>query len=160
MLQNIAEKHNWTKFISMQGFYNLLYREEEREMIPYCKETGVGLIPWSPLARGALTRPFDSRSTVRETTDLYIKRGIRDHETDHDAEIVKRVEEIAKKHKTSMAIVATAWVLSRGALPIVGLNSVERIEEAVESAKFKLSGEEIKYLEEPYAPKAVEGILF
>lgn len=159
MLQNIAEKNNWTKFISMQNYYNLIYREEEREMIPYCKETGVGLIPWSPLARGILTRPYNSRTTVRETNDTFLKFN-RSKESESDAEIVGRVEEIAKKHGKSMAIVATAWALSKGVMPILGLSTVERIEEAVQSLKFKLSEEEIKYLEVPYVPRAVSGILF
>jgi len=95
-LQNIAEKNGWHQFISMQNYHNLLYREEEREMIPYCKDTGVGLIPWSPLARGALTRPWDTRDTLRENTDNRLKNLIRSRETEADKAIVDRVEEIAE----------------------------------------------------------------
>lgn len=189
MLQNIAEKNRWTKFISMQNYYNLLvcaphphstppctalnpasqmkekektnppqYREEEREMIPYCKATGVGIIPWSPLARGVLTRPFDSRETVRENTDDFLKYS-RKQESDTDKVITGRVEEIAKKHGVSMAIVATAWVLSKGASPILGLGSVDRIDEAVKALSFKLTEEETTYLEEAYLPKVPVGIV-
>lgn len=160
MLQNIADKNGWTKFISMQNYYNLLYREEEREMIPYCKKTGVGLIPWSPLSRGTLARPYDSRSSLREQTDSFLAIHVRAKETEIDSQIIGRVEDIAKKHGTSMAIVATAWVLSKGASPIVGLGSVERIEEAVQALKFKLDEKDTKYLEEAYTAKTVSGIVF
>ena len=155
-LQNIAERNGWHKFISMQSYHNLLSREEEREMIPYCLDTGVGLIPWSPLARGALTRPWGSRSTLRENTDWALKGFIRPLETETDKVITDRVEEIAKKKGISMAQVATAWSLSKPSVnPIVGLNKKERIDELVDSIKIKLTEEEIQYLEEPYVPKPV-----
>lgn len=160
MLQNIAEKNGWTKFISMQNYYNLVYREEEREMIPYCNKTGVGIIPWSPLSRGTLARPYLSRSSFREKTDRFLDREIRSRETTADEATIGRVEEIAKKHETTMATIAIAWLLSKGASPIVGLGTVERIEEAVQAVKFKLDEKEIQYLEEPYLPKAVSGITF
>lgn len=115
-------------------------------MIPYCKETGVGLIPWSPLARGVLARPYESRSTLREETDSFLKRTIRSRQSESDAATVSRVEELAKKHGVSMAIIATAWVLSKGASPIIGLSSVARMQEAMESLKFELSDEDIKYV--------------
>jgi aryl-alcohol dehydrogenase-like predicted oxidoreductase len=156
-LQNIAEKDGWHKFISMQNYHNLLYREEEREMIPYCKDSGVGLIPWSPVARGALTRPWGSRSTLRENTDNFLKSQIRSRETESDKAITDRVEEIAKKKGISMAQVATAWSLAKGMCPIIGLNKKERIDEACETIKIQLSEEEIKYLEEPYVAKAISG---
>jgi aryl-alcohol dehydrogenase-like predicted oxidoreductase len=154
-LQNIAEKHNWHKFISMQNYHNLLYREEEREMIPYCKATGVGLIPWSPIARGILARPW-SQETHRAKNDQYVTaiKG----EKESDKEIVGRVEEIAKKRGVSMAVVAIAWTIKKGDSPIVGLGSIKRIDEAVDAVHFELSDEEAKYLEEPYVPKAVFGI--
>ncbi|PUU73546.1 NADP-dependent oxidoreductase domain-containing protein [Tuber borchii] len=157
MLQNIAEKNGWTKFISMQNYYNLIYREEEREMIPYCKATGVGIIPWSPLARGALARPWSSRSTTREQTDGYMKLLIRSREHESEEWTVKAVEEVAKKHGVSMAMVATAWTLAKGVNPILGLNSVDRIEEAVKSLQVKLDEEDIKKLEGDYVPKSVRG---
>jgi len=156
MLQNIAKEHGWHQFISMQDYYNLTYREEEREMIPYCHETGVGVIPWSPVARGLLTRPFGEKS-LRHDTDAYLTFLRRDYEESIDKAVVGRVEEIAKKLNTSMAIIATAWCLSKGTNPIIGLNSKERIDQAVEATKFKLSEEDIKYLEEPYMPKVIRG---
>lgn len=157
-LQNIAEAHNWHKFISMQNYYNLIYREEEREMLPYCADTGVGCIPWSPIARGVLARPWGDRNTTREKSDGYLQVAIRSRETDVDKAIVTRVEEVAKKRGVSMATVGTAWCLSKNSVyPIVGLSSKERIDQAIEAIKFKLTEEEIKYLEEPYLPKAIQG---
>ncbi|EON69032.1 aldo-keto reductase [Coniosporium apollinis CBS 100218] len=156
-LQNIAEKHGWHKFISMQNYHNLLYREEEREMLPYCFDTGVGVIPWSPVARGALTRPYNSRDTKREKTDKFLHNLIRSRENEVDKAIIDRTEEVAKKKGVSMAAVATAWSLHKGCNPIIGLSSKERIEESVENIKVKLTGEEVKYLEEPYLPKERAG---
>lgn len=149
-LQFIAEQRGLAKFVSMQNLYNLIYREEEREMLPYCNETGVGVIPWSPIARGLLTRPV-SETSERQETDPYtplLKLG----QQPSDDEIIKRVEEVAKKRGVSMAIVAIAWALSKGTCPIVGFNKPERIHEAVEAVKFKLTDDECKYLEEPYRP--------
>jgi versiconal hemiacetal acetate reductase len=157
-LQNVADKHGWHKFISMQNYYNLLYREEENEMIPYCNHTGVGLVPWSPVARGALTRPFQSRETPREKSDNWLKVLVRSQEGKVDEEIINRVEEVAKKMEKSMAQVAIAWCLSKkDVCPIVGLSKKERMDEAVEACKIKLSEEDIKYLEEPYLPKKRSG---
>jgi len=156
-LQNIAEKNNWHKFISMQNFHNLLYREEELEMIPYCQDTGVGLIPWSPLARGVLCRPYDSRGSVRESTDNYLKAIFRARENEVDEAIIERVEEVASKMDVSMASVATAYSLGKGFCPILGLNSRQRIDEACKSIKVKLSEEDVKFLEEAYLPKPRTG---
>ncbi|KAI9691300.1 MAG: hypothetical protein M1820_009763 [Bogoriella megaspora] len=156
-LQNVAEKHGWHKFISMQNFYNLIYREEEREMIPYCKDSGVGLIPWSPVARGVLTHPWDTRGSTRETTDPFLVNMLRKRETETDKAIVDRVEEVAKRTGNSMTGVATAWVISKGMNPIIGLSSIQRIDEAVMNANVKLSEDDIKYLEEPYLPKTISG---
>ncbi|KAJ5168351.1 Versiconal hemiacetal acetate reductase [Penicillium canariense] len=158
-LQNIASRNGWHQFISMQNYHNLIAREEEREMIPYCLDSGVGLIPWSPMARGVLARPWDSRSTVRENTDGAIKMLVRNRETEADKAIVDRVEELAGKKGVSMAQIALAWSLShQNECPIVGLNSATRIDEAVASLKVKLSPEEIQYLEEPYIPKTIAAI--
>lgn len=157
-LQNIAERHGWHKFISMQNFHNLIYREEEREMLPYCADTGVGCIPWSPIARGALARPWGDRSSARETTDPFLKAMIRSRETDVDKAVVDRLEEVANKKGVKMAQVATAWVLRRDMVnPIIGLASKERIDEAVAALQVKLTDEEAQYLEEPYLPKVVQG---
>ncbi|CAD6575868.1 MAG: hypothetical protein ASARMPRED_007491 [Alectoria sarmentosa] len=158
MLQNIAETNHWHRFISMQGYHNLIYREEEREMLPFCRASGVGCIPWSPVARGVLTRPWGDRSTKREETDNFLKSLIRSKETEIDKNIVNRLEEVAKKRGVGMAQVAIAWSIKQeGVNPIVGLGSKERIDQAVEAVKFKLSDEEAKYLEEPYMPKVVQG---
>lgn len=138
----------------MQNFHNLLEREEEREMIPYCLDSGVGLIPWSPLSRGVLARPWDCRDTLREKTDGAIIRLVRGRETPADKVIINRVEEIAKKKGVSMAQVALAWSLSHPNMnPIVGMNTKERIDEAVASIRINLTDEEIIYLEKPYIPK-------
>lgn len=126
-------------------------------MIPYCRDSGVGLIPWSPVARGTLTRPWGSRDTLRENTDNFLKAQIRSREAESDKAITDRVEEIAKKKGISMAQVATVWSLSKGMCPIMGLNKKERIDEACETIKNQLTEEEFKYLEEPYIPKAVSG---
>ena len=142
----------------MQNYHNLIYREEEREMLPYCRASGVGCIPWSPVARGVLTRPWSERSTKREESDNFLKSLIRSKETEIDKNIVDRVEEVAKKRGVGMALVAMAWSLKQEAVnPIVGLGSKERIDQAVEAVKFQLSDEEAKYLEEPYMPKMVQG---
>ena len=161
MLQFTATLNHWTPFISMQNFYNLLYREEEREMIPFCKKMGVGLIPWSPMARGMLTRPYEDKSTTRISTDplmkaLYLsKEGQREGLVDQ--EITGRVQKVAADRGVSMATVALSWVLSKGCAPIVGLSSEKRLKEAVDALKFKLSEEETKFLEGAYSPKAIQG---
>ncbi|ORY00297.1 NADP-dependent oxidoreductase domain-containing protein [Clohesyomyces aquaticus] len=154
MLQTVAERHGWHKFVSMQNYYNLLYREEEREMIPYCKRTGVGLIPWSPNARGLLARPWDSNNppTLRAESDAAIPRLLPRDDPAQQA-IIGAVEEIAKARGVPMAVIATAWCLRKGVNPIVGLNSKERIDQAVEATKLVLSKEEITRLEEAYLPK-------
>ena len=126
-------------------------------MIPYCNATGVGIIPWSPIARGALARPFNSRSTLREGTDSFLKAMIRNRETEIDERIVGRVEEVARKKGVSMASLATAWSLRRGFCPILGMNKRERIEEACEALRVEISDEEAKYLEEAYLPKPITG---
>jgi aryl-alcohol dehydrogenase-like predicted oxidoreductase len=149
MLQNIAEKNGWHKFISMQNYYNLLYREEEREMIPYCKRTGVGLIPWSPIARGVLSRPWGQTSHREETETMMVLRS----SLISDEEVVGRVEKLAKEKGVSMTMIASAWVRYKGATPIMGLNKKERIDEAGESLKVVLTEEEVKSLDEKYEPK-------
>ncbi|EJD45602.1 Aldo/keto reductase [Auricularia subglabra TFB-10046 SS5] len=156
-LQFTATLHGWTKFISMQNFYNLLYREEEREMIPFCNKTGVGLIPWSPIARGILARPWDRSDTTRAASDWSAKQLFGGSA---DEEITKRVEKVARELGVSMASVAIAWVLSKGQAPIVGLSTVRRIQEAVAAVKVKLSEEQTKFLEDAYAAKTALDISF
>ncbi|KAJ9161982.1 alcohol dehydrogenase [Coniochaeta hoffmannii] len=158
-LQNIAKKHGWHRFISMQNYYNLLYREEEREMIPYCRDTGVGCIPWSANARGVLSRPWngvDANASLRAQHDKVMAR-LYDGENKADKATVDTVEEIAKARKLPMAVIATAWCLHKGVNPIVGLNSRERIDDAVVAANLVLTEAEIAKLESTYRPKAVVG---
>lgn len=156
-LQFIADKYGWHKFISMQNYYNLLDREDEHELIPFLKNSTLGpvtSIPWSPIARGVLARPYSARNdSVRLKTDQGIPMLGLDKVNDTEKEIIDRVEEVAKKHNVSMANIATAWVLSKGHCPIVGLSSEARVEDTIKSFDVKLSEEDIKYLEEPYLPK-------
>lgn len=157
-LQNVALRNGWHTFVSMQSHHSLLSREEEREMIPYCQDQGIGLLPWSPLSRGLLTRPW-AETGARESHDVATKLLIRVRQIEADAEIVKRVEEVAKQKGISMAQVATAWSLShRYMCPALGLNSRERIDEAVAAVHVQLSEEEIAYLEAPYVPKPLSVI--
>ncbi|KAF7554942.1 hypothetical protein G7Z17_g2551 [Cylindrodendrum hubeiense] len=152
-LQFIAETNGWTKFVSMQNYYNLCYREEEREMNRFCKETGVGMIPWSPLHGGLLARPLGVQDSERSKIPAPFGSAF----TAADGEIVKRVEEVANKKGWKMAHVALVWHQSKGAIPIIGLNSVARVEEAVELRGKELTADEIAYLEEPYVPKPIAG---
>ncbi|BCS30775.1 aldo/keto reductase [Aspergillus puulaauensis] len=154
-LQYIADKNGWHKFISMQNYHNLLYREEEREMIPFCRDSGVGILPWSPLARGVLARPWTERGSQREQTDKLLRGLVRERETPADGIIVSRVQEIAKKRGVPMSTIALAWSLRQGLCPIAGLRSTARIDEAVQAVAFQLSDDEAAYLEEPYTPKEV-----
>jgi aryl-alcohol dehydrogenase-like predicted oxidoreductase len=153
-MQFIAEKNGWTKFVSMQNRYNLLYREEEREMNKFCNETGVGLIPWSPLASGFLSKPLGV-----ETARSKMIAAFSGPLTEADQIIIKRVQELAEKKGLKMSQVALAWLRGKGCIPIVGLNStnIERLDEACDIRDMKLTADEMKYLEEPYAPKAVAG---
>jgi aryl-alcohol dehydrogenase-like predicted oxidoreductase len=160
-LQYTAKLNGWTQFISMQPFYNLLYREEEREMIPFCKETGVGVIPWSPIARGTLTRARDKNAdsgkqqqSEREKADARAKQWF----ADAQPEIIDAVEELAAARGTSMAVVAIAWVLQKGCWPILGLNSEKRVIEALDALKFKFTPQELDSLETWYRPRQVQGM--
>jgi len=151
-LQFVAEKHGWTKFISMQNQYNLIYREEEREMNRFCNDTGVGLIPWAPVAAGHLARPLEKLGETERSKPVK-EAGL----GEVDGKIIKRVEEIAEKKGWKMSQVALAWVNKRIASPIVGFSSVERIDEALGVRGKTLTDEEEKYLEELYQPKAISG---
>lgn len=154
--QYVAEQHGWTKFISMQNHYNLLNREEEREMMPLCVDQGVGVIPWSPLARGRLTRDWDN-ATSRSETDEFGK-GLYKPE---DQVIVERVAEVAKELNVPRAQVALAWVLSKSFVtsPIVGATKDAHIDDAVAACDLRLSAEHIARLEEPYTPHESVGFL-
>ncbi|KAK2760931.1 hypothetical protein FQN54_002173 [Arachnomyces sp. PD_36] len=151
MMQACAEKHGWTKFISMQNHYSLMYREEEREMNKYCKETGVGIIPWGPLYAGTLARPASEHGkTVRSGGSGKVL-------DEADTAILNRVEELANKKGWKMSQVALAWISENVSSPIIGFSSIERIDEALDVKGKTLTEEERKYLEEPYKPKAIIG---
>ena len=154
--QYVAEQNGWTKFISMQNHYNLLNREEEREMMPLCVDQGVGVIPWSPLARGRLTRDWDD-ATSRSETDEFGK-GLYKPE---DQVIVERVAEVARELGAPRAQVALAWVLSKSFVtsPIVGATKEAHIDDAIAACEIQLSAEHIARLEEPYTPHESVGFL-
>jgi versiconal hemiacetal acetate reductase len=154
-LQNIAARNGWHKFISMQNYYNVLYREEEREMIPYCQDSGVGIIPWSPLARGVLARPWKERSSKREQADKLLASLVRGAANKTDELIVDRVNEISKKRGVNMATIALAWCFKKHVYPITGLHSMARIDEAVASVSFELLEEDVAYIEQLYIAREV-----
>jgi aryl-alcohol dehydrogenase-like predicted oxidoreductase len=154
----LADLHGWTRFVSMQNHYNLLYREEEREMSGLCQSEGIGVLPWSPLARGRLARAWQQESTKRFETDQFGKSMYsRTEEDDH--KVVDRLGEIAEKRGVSRAQVALAWLLSKPVVtaPIVGATKPHHLEDAVAAVLLRLTPEEIKALEEPYTPHPVLG---
>jgi aryl-alcohol dehydrogenase (NADP+) len=155
----LSEHRGWSRFVSMQDHYNLVYREEEREMIPLCRDQGIGIIPWSPLARGFLTgtRSRDkSGATTRSKSDEFAHTM---YYQEDDFEIVDRVARVAKDIGKTTAQVALAWMLSKPYItaPIVGASKLPHLEQAVESLSIKLAPEQIKILEEPYRPHRVLG---
>lgn len=155
-LQFVAERHGWTRFVSMQNHYNLLYREEEREMNRFCNDTGVGLVPWAPLCRGHLARPPAAfGSTDRSALEKENPTGTGTVEP--DLSIIRRVQEIADKKGWPMAHVALAWINRRVSSPIIGFSSVARMEEAAAATGKALTDEEEAYLEELYQPKPIIG---
>jgi aryl-alcohol dehydrogenase-like predicted oxidoreductase len=153
-----SEELGLESFATMQNHYNAVYREEEREMLPLCEREGVGVVPWSPLARGFLTRPHeDVGATERGENEEYLyEHPYRDG---GGLEVNERVEEVAEDRGLSMAQVALAWVLSKEAVdaPIVGVTSLEHLEQAVEAVEVSLSESDIEYIEEPYEPVEVSG---
>jgi 1-deoxyxylulose-5-phosphate synthase len=157
--QRIAERNGWTPFVSMQNHYNLLYREEEREMIPQCIDQGIGVLPWSPLARGWLTGTHTragERRTTRAGADPF---GDRLYGRDEDFDVIDRVAEVAAERGVPPAQVALAWLLHRPGVtaPIVGVTKPEHLEDALAAAELTLSPEELRRLEEPYKPHPVLG---
>ncbi|EDO15015.1 hypothetical protein Kpol_400p9 [Vanderwaltozyma polyspora DSM 70294] len=151
-MQFIAEKNDWFKFINSQSCYNLLYREDERELIPFAKRHNIALTPWSPLQRGVLCRPVGETSTRFEKDQFMSIGNIKDINSS-DEEIITRVEEIAKKRNTKMATVALYWVIQKGCFPIVGMSKIDRIDEAIAALEINLTKDEMTYLEEPYKPR-------
>lgn len=152
--QHVAEHHGWTPFVSMQNHYNLLYREEEREMLPLCADMGVGVLPWSPLARGRLTRPWDT-DTARAETDEFGSTLYRDE----DATIVQGVAAVAKRLGVSLAQVALAWLLHQPDVtsPIIGVTKDHHLTEAVAAVDLELSARDLEELQSAYLPHTVAG---
>jgi aryl-alcohol dehydrogenase (NADP+) len=151
---HLAERNGWTRFVTMQNYYNLLYREEEREMLPLCADEGIAVIPWSPLARGRLTRDWDA-TTARSETDEFGKRLY----FDDDRVVVERVGDVATKRGVPRAQVALAWVLAKPGVsaPIIGATKLEHLDDAVAAVDLDLTDEEISWLEDAYQPHEVAG---
>ncbi len=153
-MQHAAERNGWTPFVSMQNHYNLIYREEEREMLPLCLDQGVGVIPWSPLARGRLTRPWDTR-TARSDTDEFGKSLYRDE----DQAVVEKVIELAERRGVSPAQVGLAWLLAQPAVtsPIVGVTNPQHLTDAIAAVDLELDADEVASLGAGYEPHAIAG---
>src|SRR3954451_3307947 len=152
--QHVADRNGWTRFVSMQDHYNLLYREEEREMLPLCHDQGVGVIPWSPLARGRLTRPWDTE-TGRTESDQFGRKLF----ADEDRTTVQKVIQVAERRAVPPAQVALAWLLAQPVVtsPIVGITSPDHLSDAVAAVDLELGAEEITELGADYVPHAVAG---
>ena len=159
--QHVAERHGWTPFVSMQNHYNLLYREEEREMAPLCRDQGVGMIPWSPLARGKLARAPEAGGTKRSETDRFGKvlYAATAATAEADQRVLAALDEVARARGLQHAQIALAWLLRRDGVnaPIVGATKMEHLETAVGALRVQLSSEEIRALEAPYVPHPVAG---
>jgi aryl-alcohol dehydrogenase-like predicted oxidoreductase len=155
----IAEKNGWTRFVSMQNLVNLLYREEEREMLPLCEAEGIGVIPWSPQARGKLSRDWDYTSMRTETDEAFVRLFAKTEEA--DKKVVGRVAEVAQARGVPRAQIALAWLLAKPMItaPIVGATKLHHLDDALASVTVKLSAEEIAALEAPYVPHEVVGFV-
>ena len=153
-----AQLHGWTKFVAMQNHYNLLYREEEREMLPLCQSEGIAVLPWSPLARGRLARPWQAESTKRFETDGFGTKMYSQTE-DADHRVVDRLGQLSDQRRQSRAQLALAWLLSRPAVtaPIVGASKPNHLKDAVAALSLRLTTEEVAFLEQPYTPHPVLG---
>jgi aryl-alcohol dehydrogenase-like predicted oxidoreductase len=154
-LNAIAEHRGWAQFVSMQNLYNLTYREEEREMIPYCLDAGIGMIPWSPLAAGQLTGRKRS-STTRSSSKINMKMFPSTQQKSNEI-IIDRLEELANKYNATCAQIALAWEYTKNvvAAPIVGISKIEQLYDLIGSLDIKLTDEDVKYIEEPYTVRAV-----
>jgi aryl-alcohol dehydrogenase-like predicted oxidoreductase len=154
----LAEKEGFSKFVSVQGHYNLIFREEEREMVPYCREENIAITPYSALASGRLSRLPGANDTLRAVEDTYAKFKY-DSTAQQDNVIIGRVAELAEKHGVTMTEISLAWLLTHATAPVVGATKMHHIEGAVKAVDLELSGEEIAYLEEPYVPHALAGVM-
>lgn len=153
--QNIAERNGWTRFVSMQNHYNLIYREEEREMLPLCRDMKIGVTPYSPLASGRLARDWSVTSKRTETDKVQeLKYG---STADADKLVVDRVTELAEKHGVTRSQVSLGWLLHKGAAPIIGATKISNLEDVAGAVNVRLTPEEMAYLEEPYVPHKVIG---
>lgn len=157
-MQYTADLHGWTRFVSMQDHYNLLMREEEREMHPFCLDQGVGVLPWSPMARGKLTRPIGEH-TPRQDTDRLVRGGMYSHNVQSDAAIIGAVRRIAEERGVPMAQIALAWVMAQPAVtsPIVGVTKVSHLDDAIAAIDLVLTQDELDALAAPYTPRTPEG---
>ena len=155
-----AEKNNWTRFVSMQNHYNLIYREEEREMLPLCLDANIGVTPYSPLAAGRLTRDWSAESSLRAQTDTTAVSKY-DGTATADKLVVERVAELAVRHGVTRTQIALAWLLQRAPVnaPIIGATKAAHLDEAVAALDVTLSREDVAYLEAPYVPHAVVGAI-
>ncbi len=153
-----AEKHGWTRFVSMQNHLNLIYREEEREMLPLCRAEKIGCIPYSPLASGRLTRDWSQDSSLRAQTDQ-IANGKYGSTEETDRQVVRRVAETAEKYGCTRSQIALAWLLQKQPVtaPIIGATKNAHLEDAVGALSVRLSPEDVAYLEEPYVPHKIVG---
>ncbi len=158
MANALAEKEGFAKFISVQGHYNLIFREDEREMVPYCREENIALTPYSALAGGRLSRKPGEGNTKRAAEDSYAKFKY-DATAEQDAVIIERAAETAEKHGVSMTEVSIAWLLTKAASPVVGATKPHHIEGAVKAVDLELTGDDIAYLEEPYQPHPLAGVM-
>lgn len=154
----LAEKEGFAKFVSVQGHYNLIFREEEREMVPYCQEENIALTPYSALASGRLSRLPGEGGTKRAAEDAYAKFKY-DATADQDNVIIARVAELANRHGVTMTEVSLAWLLTKVTAPVVGATKPHHVEGAVKAVDLNLSAEEIAYLEEPYVPHPLAGVM-
>jgi 1-deoxyxylulose-5-phosphate synthase len=156
----IQKANGWARFVSMQDHYNLIYREEEREMLPLCRDQGIGVIPWSPLARGRLARPGDADATPRSDSDRF-GRLLYKRSEEADRAIIDRLGEIAAKRSLARATIALAWMLAKPAItsPIVGATKPEHLKDAIAAVEVSLSSNEISGLEEHYLPHSVAGFI-
>lgn len=154
----LAEKEGFAKFVSIQGHYNLIFREEEREMVPYCEEENIALTPYSALASGRLSRKPGENDTKRAAEDAYAKFKY-DAAADQDDLIINRVAELAEKHDVSMTEISLAWLLTKVTAPVVGATKLHHIEGAAKAVDMNLTAEEITYLEEPYVPHSLAGVM-
>ena len=154
----LAEKEGFAKFISVQGHYNLIFREEEREMVPFCEEENIALTPYSALASGRLSRKPGETDTKRAAEDAYAKFKY-DATAQQDSVIIDRVAELAEKHGVSMTEVSLAWLLTKVTSPVVGATKLHHIEGAAKAVDLTLTDDELVYLEEPYVPHPLAGVM-